>query len=414
MNPPYGERLLNDENVGVFYSQMGRALRRVAPNWELALFTGNPKLFHRTGLARQVVLECRNGDIDCKLFVSVIPAANVLAPGEARAPVEATDRTSPSDVPGLSNLRDRLKKNVRTLSGWLKSSAISNYRLYDADLPDFAFALDVYKSDDGLLVNLQEYRAPKKIDPVLAQKRITAAVPIVCEVLDCSAESVAVKRRDKQRGESQYQRLEKTNRFHTVAEGDCKLLVNLTDYLDTGLFLDHRKIRLWLGKNSKDLRLLNLYCYTAAASVHAALGGAISSVSVDLSRNYLEWAGNNYSLNKINTDKHQLVRADCMQWVKKHNQQYDMIFLDPPTFSNSTAMEDDWDVQTHHESMIDDCMALLSTGGTLIFSNNFRRFKLAEKISEKYQVDNRSAWSLQRDFARNPRIHQCWFIKHLP
>ena len=431
VNPPYGERLEDESTIGVFYSKLGRALRQKTPNWELALFTGNPSLFHRTGLSRQVVLECRNGDLDCKLFRSKLPPRSQGDGVNSGVDKPDTEENNATDnvwskaaankednkkeaVKGLDQFRGRLKKNIRSLAGWLKSAGVSNYRIYDADLPDFAFALDVYRSDEQVLVSLQEYRAPSHIDPVLAQQRIDAALPVVCELLVCLPDNLAVKRRERQRGESQYQRVEKTNRYHQVVEGDCRMLVNLHDYLDTGLFLDHRKVRLWIATAAADKQLLNLYCYTASASVHAALGGAAGSVSVDLSPKYIEWAQKNFALNEIDPAKHQLIKADCTEWVRAQRSQperYDLIFLDPPTFSNSTAMQTDWDVQKNHESMIDDCMAILSESGTLIFSNNYRRFRLAEKLREKYQVEDRTKWSIQRDFARNPKVHQCWFIR---
>lgn len=436
INPPYGERLEDESTIGVFYSKLGRSLRRKAPNWDLALFTGNPSLFHRTGLSRQLVLECRNGDIDCKLFKSTLPPLAKTIEKQAAQQSSSAGGVWPQtpgrnetngletgnlkeSVPGVDQFRGRLKKNIRALRGWIKSASVTNYRIYDADLPDFAFALDVYQSADGTMVSLQEYRAPSHIDPVLAQQRIDAAAPVVCELLQCSAENLAIKRRQRQRRESQYQRIEKTNKYHQVTEGRCRFLINLHDYLDTGLFLDHRKVRLWLADKAHGKRFLNLYCYTATASVHAALGGAASSVSVDLSPKYIEWAQRNYQLNDIDPSLHELVKADCSEWVRQRgaaagtskSECFDLIFLDPPTFSNSTAMEQDWDVQKNHESMIDECMAILSDTGTLIFSNNFRRFRLGEKVIEKYQVEDRTKWSIQRDFARNSKIHQCWFIK---
>lgn len=429
VNPPYGERLEDESTIGVFYSKLGRSLRRKTPNWDLALFTGNPALFHRTGLSRQVILECRNGDIDCKLFKSTLPpltktdtrnkSANEPAEvqttsGQSTDGVWQKAQRRTQQVAGVDQFQGRLKKNIRSIAGWLKSTSTTNYRVYDADLPDFAFALDVYNSVDGTLVSLQEYRAPSHIDPVLAQQRIDVAAPVVCELLQCAPANLAIKRRQRQRGESQYQRIEKVNRYQEVGEGPCRLLVNLHDYLDTGLFLDHRKVRQWIGKQSSGKRILNLYCYTATASVHAAVGGAASSVSVDLSPKYIEWAQNNFSLNDIDPTKHELVRADCGEWVKAQvaeGARFDLIFLDPPTFSNSTAMDQDWDVQKNHESMIDDCMAILSDSGVLVFSNNYRRFRLASKLAEKYQVEERSKWSIQRDFARNPKIHQCWFLR---
>ena len=432
INPPYGERLEDESTIGVFYSKLGRSLRRKAPNWDLALFTGNPALFHRTGLSRQVILECRNGDIDCKLFKSdlpPLPSTSVVDDNSMVSQDGASDTSSVWQRSGggknsidVEPFRGRLKKNIRAIKGWLKSASVSNYRVYDADLPDFAFALDVYMTTDGVMVSLQEYRAPSHIDPVLAQRRIDAAAPVVCELLACPPDNLAIKRRQRQRGESQYQRVEKTNRYHEVAEGDCRLLVNLHDYLDTGLFLDHRKVRQWIATAAQGKRFLNLYCYTATATVHAAVGGAESSVSVDLSPGYIEWARNNYRLNELDPERHLLVKADCSEWVKSQitvpnvepgaePARFDLIFLDPPTFSNSTAMEHDWDVQKNHESMIDDCMAILNDDGTLIFSNNYRRFRLASNVSKKYHVEDRTKWSIQRDFSRNSRIHQCWFIK---
>lgn len=446
VNPPYGERLEKDSEIGVFYSKLGRSLRRFAGNWHLALFTGNPALFHRTGLSRRVILECTNGGIDCRLFIADIPpsavgevsnqseesdVAPVKSPWEqatenrSRAaeskPSSKSSAAATESAPGVGQFQDRLRKNLRQLAGWAKSAGITNYRAYDADLPDYAFALDVYRghNDHGEaepFVCLQEYKAPAHIDQVLAQRRIDAAAQVVIETVECRPENLAVKRRERQRGESQYNRLEKRDLYHQVAEGECQLLINIHDYLDSGLFLDHRKVRQWLGKVSAGKRFLNLYCYTASASVHAVTGGAVESVSVDLSHKYLEWAGRNFALNSIDTVKHQLIHADCRQWLADYKKEksafFDIIFLDPPTFSNSTSMDEDWDVQRDHQSMIDECMSILNPGGVLVFSNNFRRFKLAVPVESKYAVQDRSKWSLQRDYARNQRIHQCWFIEH--
>jgi 23S rRNA (guanine2445-N2)-methyltransferase / 23S rRNA (guanine2069-N7)-methyltransferase len=312
-----------------------------------------------------------------------------------------------------------LRKNLRQIRGWAKSSGATNYRVYDADLPDFAFALDVYHdavAPDTPYVCLQEYRAPAHIDTRLAQSRIDSAAEVVLQELGCQRHHLAIKRRDRQRGDQQYNRLEKLNEFHQVIEGDSRLLINIHDYLDCGVFLDHRKVRLWLAKNASGKRLLNLYCYTATATVHAAVGGASSSVSVDLSYKYLEWAEKNFALNNLDTARHKLVRADSRAWIDTHiksgDEGFDIIFLDPPTFSNSSATEQDWEVQRDHESMIEQCMSILNPSGVLVFSNNFRRFRLSAKIAERFTVEDRTKWSLQRDFSRNPKIHQCWFIKH--
>jgi len=331
-------------------------------------------------------------------------------------------------VPGLDQFADRLRKNLKQLNGWARSSGITNYRVYDADLPDYAIAVDLFGTDaeSGPFICVQEYRAPAHIDPIRAQQRLDGAVEIIEQLLHCAAENLSIKRRVRQRAESQYQRLQKRNQMDEVSEFGCRVLINLHDYLDVGLFLDHRKVRQWIGKSCGGKRFLNLYCYTGVASIHAALGGAAHSVSVDLSQKYLEWAAANFRLNGIDRQQHELVHADCDRWLTEYtesrsanitnagepNFEFDMIFLDPPTFSNSTSMDRDWDVQRDHQSMIDRCMAILNPGGMLVFSNNFKRFKLAQKIMEDYRVENRTRWSLQRDFSRSPRIHQCWFIQH--
>lgn len=424
-NPPYGERLEEKAQLGQLYTKLGRSLKQRGAGWRLSMFTGAPSLFQRTGLERKVTLECSNGGIDCKLFTARLPDVvqprSVASTDKAATDLPALEITGETkSAPGIEQFADRLRKNLRQIKGWAKSTGASNYRVYDADLPDYAFALDVYHDvnpQQGPYVCMQEYRAPAHIDKTLAELRLTSAASVILDQLPCARNNLSIKRRDRQRGQSQYQRLHKSEIYHQVAEGECRLLINIHDYLDCGLFLDHRKVRQWIGSNSQGKRFLNLYCYTAAASVHAIAGGASESVSVDLSQRYLAWAQKNYTLNNFESERHHLERADCATWVKDYQQRkgalFDVIFLDPPTFSNSTATEQDWDVQRDHESMIEQCMSILSADGTLVFSNNFRRFTLSEKISAGFAVQNKTRWSLQRDFSRSTKIHQCWFIRHI-
>jgi 23S rRNA (guanine2445-N2)-methyltransferase / 23S rRNA (guanine2069-N7)-methyltransferase len=223
------------------------------------------------------------------------------------------------------------------------------------------------------------------------------------------------KERRRQKGESQYQRQtpwhQESNR-QVVTEGRAKVEVNLEDYLDTGLFLDHRPVRQMIAEQSRGKRFLNLFCYTAVATVQAALGGAKTSVSVDMSNTYLDWAKRNFELNAISTNNHQLVRADCLAWLDECKQTFDLIFLDPPTFSNSKKMDNVLDVQRDHGVMIDKAMRLLAAEGTLLFSTNFRRFKLDQALEEKYSIEDISEQSIPPDFQRNNRIHRCWVIRH--
>ena len=225
------------------------------------------------------------------------------------------------------------------------------------------------------------------------------------------SDNIVLKVRERQKGNEQYRPQAQKGEDFIVTEGDARLQVNLERYLDTGLFLDHRPIRQWIAQNSEGCRFLNLFCYTASASVHAALGGAQSSVSVDLSKTYLNWAAKNFALNDIDTYTHKLEQGDCVEYLRKCKQEFDLIFLDPPTFSNSKSTENVLDIQRDHVELIKLCMQRLPANGLLIFSNNNRRFKLDPSVNELFQVEDCTAASIDKDFARNNKIHQCWFIR---
>lgn len=233
-----------------------------------------------------------------------------------------------------------------------------------------------------------------------------AAIP---QALNVGKNRVVVKRRERQSGTKQYERQAAQGKFVEVNEGGVKLLVNLTDYLDTGLFLDHRPMRMRIQKEAAGKRFLNLFCYTATASVHAAKGGARSTTSVDLSKTYLDWARRNLSLNGF-SDKNRLEQGDVMAWLESSRDEYDLIFIDPPTFSNSKRMEGIFDVQRDQVQLIDLAMARLAPGGVLYFSNNFRKFQLEENLAERYAVEEISAQTIDPDFARNTKIHRAWKI----
>ena len=221
---------------------------------------------------------------------------------------------------------------------------------------------------------------------------------------------VIIKRRERQSGTKQYERQSAQGKFTEVQEGGIKLLVNLTDYLDTGLFLDHRPMRLRIQREAAGKRFLNLFCYTATASVHAAKGGARTTTSVDLSKTYLDWARRNLSLNGY-SDKNRLEQGDVMAWLGASRDEYDLIFIDPPTFSNSKRMEGVFDIQRDHVALLDLAVARLAKDGVLYFSNNFRKFQLDEHLGERYQVEEITAQTLDPDFARNGKIHRAWKIQ---
>ena len=218
-----------------------------------------------------------------------------------------------------------------------------------------------------------------------------------------------LKTRERQRGSAQYQKQAARGEYLPVREGAATFLVNLHDYLDTGLFLDHRPLRRRIYGEARDKRFLNLFCYTASASVQAALGGAAHTTSVDLSQTYLDWAHRNFDANELDS-RHRLIKADVMAWLAEGDSQYDLILCDPPTFSNTKKEQRVFDVQRDHVVLIERCMKRLAPGGTLYFSNNYRGFKLDPAINERYHCEDISAATIGFDFARRPNIHKAWKI----
>jgi 23S rRNA (guanine2445-N2)-methyltransferase / 23S rRNA (guanine2069-N7)-methyltransferase len=322
------------------------------------------------------------------------------------------------DTSGARMFANRLTKNLKRLRAWAERSGVSCYRLYDADMPEYAFAIDLYRTvdpqEDWLCV--QEYAAPAEIEREAVQRRrgeVLASLPGVTGV--APARIRLRTRRRTPRGE-QYDKLGEQERFHVVAEAGLKFRVNFDDYLDTGLFLDHRLTRARLRAAAAAGSFLNLFAYTGTATVYAAAGGASASISVDLSRTYLDWAQRNLSLNGLAGAAHSFVQADCREWLAAAAQRparFDLIFLDPPTFSNSKRMEGVLDVARDHPQLIDAGVRLLAPGGLLVFSSNAQRFKLAAELSERHSVVDVSAATLPEDFARNPRIHRCYEIRAL-
>lgn len=425
-NPPYGERLGEEASLVYLYQKLGEVLRERCTGWQAAIFTGNPDLGKRMGIRSHKQYSLFNGALPCKLLMMDLqperyvtgasggtsaaqPRSQSSGDPQTGAPREPAAVAEPAGAARLSEsaqmFANRLKKNLKNLGKWARQQEISCYRVYDADMPEFAVAIDLY--DDW--AHVQEYQAPESISEDKARSRLQDVLVALPEVLGIPASHVVLKQRLRQSGSKQYQRMDRKGEFLTVREGQVRLLVNLTDYLDTGVFLDHRPLRLRLAAEARGKRFLNLFCYTASATVHAAVGGARSTTSVDLSKTYLDWARRNLSLNGL-SDLHKLVHGDVMQWLEEDRGEYDLIFIDPPTFSNSKRLEDVFDVQRDHTHLIEMAMARLAPGGTLYFSNNFRRFRLDRALEEKYQVSDISAQTLDRDFQRNTRIHRTWSI----
>ncbi|MDX1588792.1 MAG: bifunctional 23S rRNA (guanine(2069)-N(7))-methyltransferase RlmK/23S rRNA (guanine(2445)-N(2))-methyltransferase RlmL [Oleiphilaceae bacterium] len=404
-NPPYGERLGEQEALGGLYALLGQQALAAHQGWRLAVFTAIPELGHRLGLRSHKQYKLFNGALPAQLLLFDLEPESVRtlprADGLPHARISHPERAA--------MLGNRLRKNQRILGSWARKGDIACYRVYDADMPEFSLAIDRY--DDWL--HVQEYAPPATVDAAVARERLAEAMAVIPEALSVDPEKVVIKQRRRQKGTSQYEKQGEEGRAITVMEGGALFRINLQDYLDTGLFLDHRPVRLWLQKNSAQKRVLNLFCYTGAATVHAALGGASRSLSLDMSNTYLDWARHNWRLNHMDEARHQLERVDCLKWLASPvRSRFDVIFMDPPTFSNSSKMDSELDVQRDHVTLIEQAMARLTPDGVLIFSTNYRRFQLDESLAGAYQLEDRSAWSRDRDFARNPRIHQCWFVRH--
>lgn len=410
-NPPYGERLGDVETLKHTYQDLGRVMKDQFAGWSLGVFTGNADLARELRLRSNKRYKLFNGTIASELILYELLSADVatLRMDDAQKQAERANAPLPPLSNGATMLANRLRKNLKQFKTWIEKNQIDAYRLYDADMPEYSAAIDIY----GESIHVQEYAAPKSIDPAAAAKRFDEIIAAVCDVFDQRPEHLAIKTRLRTKGKQQYEKLQPTadGEYFTVQEGPAEFWVNLTHYLDAGLFLDHRPLRRIVAQESKGKKVLNLFCYTASITVQAILGGAKASTSVDMSNTYLHWAKKNFELNKIYGPAHQLVPADCIKWLAQCREGYDLIILDPPSFSNSKRMEDVLDIQEDHVGLIKRCMELLNASGVLYFSTNLRSFKLDYTALTPFQIEDISAASLDPDFARNPKIHQCFRIK---
>lgn len=390
-NPPYGERLESEPALIALHSLLGRIMKSQFGGWNLSVFSASPELLSCLQLRADKQFKAKNGPLDC------VQKNYHLAESEGGKPAMLAE-----------DFANRLRKNLKKFEKRARQEGIECYRLYDADLPEYNVAIDRYA--DWVVV--QEYAPPKTVDAHKARQRLFDIIAATIAVLDMAPNKLVLKTRERQKGKNQYQKMAEKGDFIEVQEYNARLWVNLTDYLDTGLFLDHRIARRMLGQMSKGKDFLNLFSYTGSASVHAGLGGARSTTTVDMSRTYLEWAERNLRLNGLTGRAHRLMQADVLGWLRESTEQFDLIFIDPPTFSNSKRMEDAFDVQRDHIRLMTDLKRLLRKGGTIMFSNNKRGFRMdhdglaalglkAQEISQK---------TLSQDFARNRQIHNCWLI----
>jgi 23S rRNA (guanine2445-N2)-methyltransferase / 23S rRNA (guanine2069-N7)-methyltransferase len=398
-NPPYGERIGELPELVENFVLFGQKLKSQFIDWRVAILTANVELLSMLKLSSFKRYKFKNGPLDCQLALY-----NVDSKQLAKDAVNPESSFAEQD----SAFANRLKKNGKALKGWLKSNQIDCYRLYDADIPEYNVAIDIY----GEYLVIQEYAAPKTIDEQKATKRLQEVIYWAPKVLNVPTDKVVLKTRAKQKGKNQYERVDKSKQSITMNEHGALFKINLWDYLDTGLFLDHRKTRQIIAKKAKNKSLLNLFAYTGSVSVQAALHGASSITTVDMSNTYLNWAQDNFALNKINGHKYQFIQADCLDWLKKNTTPFDIVFIDPPTFSNSKRMEDSFDVQRDHVTLITDALKSLADGGEIFFTNNKRNFKMDFDAMENLglQAKPMSDVTRDKDFARNKHIHNSWSI----
>ncbi|NIY92393.1 bifunctional 23S rRNA (guanine(2069)-N(7))-methyltransferase RlmK/23S rRNA (guanine(2445)-N(2))-methyltransferase RlmL [Vibrio diazotrophicus] len=398
-NPPYGERLGTHPGLIALYTAFGAQLKSEFGGCQASIFSSSDELLSCLRMRAEKQYKLNNGALPCH-------QKNYSISARERSEDEQQSQST-QIAPDFSN---RLKKNIGKIGKWAKREGLDCYRIYDADLPEYNVAIDVYQ--DQLVI--QEYAAPKNIPEEKAKRRLTDIIRAAIQVTGTNANNVVLKVRQKQKGTSQYQKFGQQSQTMEVSEYGVKLIVNLHDYLDTGLFLDHKITRRKLGEMAQGKDFLNLFAYTGSGTVHAACGGAKSTTTVDMSNTYLEWAKDNMKLNGQVGRQHQFIQADCLQWLEQASGQFDLIFIDPPTFSNSKRMEQSFDVQRDHIQLMKNLKRILREGGTILFSNNKRHFKMdmEELDNLGLEAKNISAQTLPLDFERNKHIHNCWIVTH--
>lgn len=451
-NPPYGERMGQDESIERLYRSFPEVLRRL-PTWSHHVLTARLDLEQLVGQPATRRRKLFNAQIECTYFqfLGPRPPGNDERSGEEAAPEPRREQESPhasvaSDdgvgrtpasaergeesgdteadkieepptaMPAFGGLRRRdqreldefearLSKRARHLRRW-PERGITCYRIYERDCPDVPVTIDRYEDH----AHIFEYE--REHGRTLAQhiEWIDEIARRTAKVLGIPEAHVHAKSRPRQKGLSQHEKLDEKGTTLVANEGGLKFEVNLTDYADTGLFLDHRLTRGMVRELSPDKRVLNVFCYTGAFTVYAAAGGAKATTSVDLSNTYLDWAERNMRLNGLEGARHRFIRSDVMEFLRGHRpgSHYDIAIVDPPTFSNSKSTEHDWDVQKAHAELLTRVGALMPAGGVVFFSNNSRRFKLDEgALAATFDIREISQRTVPEDF-RNERIHRCW------
>lgn len=415
-NPPYGHRLGEQEQLSGLYQSIGELWFKQAQGWDTALFTGNHNLGFSTGFRSWRQHKLYNGSIECQLQRYKIDERSRMRAksDDAQPTVLAKQDLSESAL----MLYNRLAKFQRRFKNQLAELKTSPYRIYDADLSEFNLLIDIYPVADNVYIQVQEYEAPKHIDKNKAKQRLRDAVKASSAFFAIERDRVIVKQRSKQTGKQQYQK--QTEGYNPApdrvicTELNAEFCIDPKSYLDTGLFIDSRGVRRWLASKAEGKNVLNLFSYTGAATVAMALAGAKSSVSVDMSATYQEWARQNFLLNKLDLRRHKIDQDDCIKWLGDDERQFELILLDPPSFSNSKRMRDSLDIQRDHVELIDLAAARLASGGQLLFCTNKRGFKLAAELEKSYAIKETTDLTLEFDCQQSRHVHRSWLITLKP
>jgi 23S rRNA (guanine2445-N2)-methyltransferase / 23S rRNA (guanine2069-N7)-methyltransferase len=435
-NPPYGVRMGEEEEIAALYRSFPEVLRRLK-TWSHFILSARPDLEQLVGQTASKRRKLYNGRLECTLFQFFGPRPpREKREGEASSPNAdpRPRRPHPSPLPKGEGARtshrqpafgglldeaerqgaefgNRLKKLARHLRKWPTKRGITCYRIYERDIPEVPLVVDRY--EDAL--HIAEFDRPHERTAAQHADWLDYMVRVAAEALETPRELVFVKHRQRQRGDAQYERVDDRRAMRVVNEGGLKFQVNLSDYLDTGLFLDHRITRSMVREMAAGANFLNLFAYTGAFTVYAAAGGAGETTTVDLSANYLDWADENLRLNGLQGPTNYFIRDDSREFLAELNRKrgftpFDLAVVDPPTFSNSKRLEEDWDVQRDHAGLLRQVLGVMRPNGTVFFSTNFRKFKLDEEALSGATVREITKQTIPEDF-RNKRIHRCWRIQ---
>lgn len=410
-DPPYGIRLdAGSGKIRELYQSMGSILYDLFGGWNVAIICPEANLLGYIDMKPDRTNVLMNGGLECQVAHYYVFNAAQRKELLKKAQARREERLNTPLSAGSQMAANRIAKNMASIGKDMKKQGVTCYRLYDADMPEYSAAIDVYENQ---WICLQEYAAPSTIKEEDASRRLEELVLATERTTGIDYEKIYVKRREIQKGDKQYTRRSKPSEshFYVINENGHRFHVNFADYLDTGIFLDHRPVRKMIENLSENKRFLNLFCYTGTATVHAAAGGALSTVSVDASATYLDWAMKNMRLNGFTAMNHFYYKKDCISYLKENHDTFDLIFCDPPTFSNSKS-RNMFDVQKDHGFLIRLCMKHLSKEGTLIFSTNYTKFKMYEELADEFEVEDITDQTIGEDFKRNKKIHYCYTFKH--